>query len=157
MVLSWILLAIVLIKNKAFTIQWVQLSVISSVFSLGWIFGLAVGEVVPISAATLQIIFILTGGLLGLYIFVLYCLGYSPVRRYLCVMKSNDDTDLNRRVVNVEAPSNSMQRLMKVMNIDEEVVINSEPGSPGIETVDNSSKLHNDDIIVDSDNKETNF
>ena len=169
MLLSWVLLIIVLIKNKTITIQWIQLLIVSCVFSFGWIFALAVGEVVPISAATLQIIFILTGGLLGLYVFVLYCIGFSPVRRYLCRMKKDDNaycTNQNTQAVNIEAPSNSMQRLMKVINIDDDTVcVNTEVGSPKVETVDTSFKFKNDDIttktLSEEDKtemtKETNF
>lgn len=106
-------------------LQWIQLVVVSMLFSIGWTFALAVGEVVPLSAATLQILFCMTGGLLGLYVFVLYCIGVSTVRGLLCRKEKDDTNDVFTRSTN---SSRSTLKLVKTMTLSTEA--DEPPASP---------------------------
>ena len=158
MVLSWSLLLIALLKGKMDILHGFQILVVSGFFSFGWIFALAVGEVIALSAAVLQIVFCLFGGLLGFYIFVLYCVAFSPVRRLLCRKKGESDkaSYLNR---SIEASgTQSIQRLVKPANnnrVEDLVIhINSQPASPTVISPDPKSS----DVDTNQEiSKETSF
>ena len=126
--------------------------VVSILFSVGWTFALAVGEVVPLSAATLQILFCMTGGLLGLYIFVLYCIGVPTIRGLLCRKKKEDASDVFTRAT---SNAQSSMRLVKTMTLSTSTHDSEPPpsGSPMMDEV----IVGVVDVNDVADSKETDF
>ena len=107
-IVSWVLLALGLLKARDEILHWVQLMSTSGLFTLGWVFALAVGEVVIVTAAVMELIFAITGGMLGLYMFLLYCIAFSPVRSTLC----SRNAKFSSSSANV-TPSTTLQRIVK--------------------------------------------
>ena len=68
------------VKNSQAWLHFLQSCLVSLLFAVGWIFGLAMARLSGIAADILDALFIATGGLLGLYVFVLYCV-ISPIVR----------------------------------------------------------------------------
>ena len=83
---SWILLIAVTIavrqtvRNSQQWIPFLQSSSVSILYGVGWSFGLAMTGVTGTAATVLGVFFIVTGGLLGVYVFLIYCVLSPTVR-----------------------------------------------------------------------------
>ena len=86
MIGSWILLIAVTIavrqtvKNSQQWIPFLQSSSVSVLYGVGWSLGLAMTGVTGTAATVLGVFFIATGGLLGVYVFLIYCVLSPTVR-----------------------------------------------------------------------------
>ena len=68
------------LKNSQARLHFLQSCIVSSLFAVGWIFGLAMTGLSGIAADVLGALFIAIGGLLGLYVFLIYYV-ISPLVR----------------------------------------------------------------------------
>lgn len=98
-------------ENPINKLHWVRLVAVSIIFSIGWTFALAEGNTSSgLTAGLLELIYSLTAGLLGVYIFVLHYLTQPNIRRTLSQKKENSVIHKNNSKENVKGTM-SLQRL----------------------------------------------
>lgn len=95
--------------------HWTQLVMVSIIFTIGWIFGLAEADASSaLTAAVLELIYSITFGLLGVYVFTLYCIVPPNIRRMLLLKKevgspSKNSTNSKKWSRNVKGTSSTQK------------------------------------------------